>query len=155
MGHPGPKNTPTLSPPGSQELRPEPPFAGVSGPRDFLQLFVCKWNLPAYHGMGSQHPSPNVKNLCNFETQIWPEMITSHDAKSACFKGSRTSCTEINSGIFGKIWPEKTTSRDGCVLLMELILLTIVFESFLLTSAALLLGVGAFFCLQWEHHNRP
>ena len=23
----------------------------------------------------SQHPSPNVKTLCNFETQIWPEII--------------------------------------------------------------------------------
>ena len=28
---------------------------------------------------GSQHPSPNVKTLCNFELQIWPEMITSRD----------------------------------------------------------------------------
>ena len=38
--------------------------------------------------MGSQHPSPNVKNLCNFETQIWLEIITSRDAESTCFKGS-------------------------------------------------------------------
>ena len=50
--------------------------------------------------MGSQHPSPNVKNLCNFDTQIWLEIITSRDAKSACFKGSQTSCTEENSGGF-------------------------------------------------------
>ena len=35
--------------------------------------------------MGSQHPSPNVKTLCNFETQIWLEIVTSRDAKSACF----------------------------------------------------------------------
>ena len=69
--------------------------------------------------MGSQHPSPNVKNLCNFETQIWLEIITSRDAKSACFKGSRTSCREIIFGIFGgKFWPEKITSRDGCLLLI-------------------------------------
>ena len=50
--------------------------------------------------MGSPHPSPNVKNLCNLETQIWPEIITSRDAKSACFKGSQTSCAEIISGVF-------------------------------------------------------
>ena len=30
--------------------------------------------------MGSRHPSPNVKNLCNFETRIWLEIITSRDA---------------------------------------------------------------------------
>ena len=44
--------------------------------------------------MGSLHPSPNVKTLCNFEPQIWPEIITSRDAKNACFKGSR-SCDVI------------------------------------------------------------
>ena len=51
-------------------------------------------------GMGSQHPSPNVKTFCNFEPQIWLEIITSRDAKSACFKGSRTPCREIIFGIF-------------------------------------------------------
>ena len=67
--------------------------------------------------MGSQHLSPNVKTFCSFEPQIWLEIITSHDAKSACFKGSRTSCREINLGIFWpKFWPEKITSRDGCFL---------------------------------------
>ena len=35
------------------------------------------------------------KTLCNFEPQIWPEMITSRDAESTCFKGSRTSCDVI------------------------------------------------------------
>ena len=50
--------------------------------------------------MGSQHPSPNVENLCNFEMQIQLEIITSRDAKSACFKGSQTSCPEISSGVF-------------------------------------------------------
>ena len=50
--------------------------------------------------MGSQHPSPNVKALCNFETLIWLEIITSRDAKSACFQGSRTSCREIMFGLF-------------------------------------------------------
>ena len=45
--------------------------------------------------MGSQHPSPDVRTLCNFELQIWPEIITSRDAESTCFKGSRTSCDVI------------------------------------------------------------
>ena len=40
-----------------------------------------------------QSVSPLVKTLCNFETQIWLEMITARDAKSACFKGSRTTCS--------------------------------------------------------------
>ena len=52
--------------------------------------------------MGSQHPSPNAKTFCKFEPQIWLEIITSRDAKSACFKGSKTSCREI---IFGIFWP--------------------------------------------------
>ena len=52
--------------------------------------------------MGSKHPSPNVKTFCNFEPQIWLEIITSRDAKSACFQGSKTSCREI---IFGIFWP--------------------------------------------------
>ena len=50
--------------------------------------------------MGSQRPSPaNVKTLCNFETQILLDIITSRDAKGACFKGLRTSCREIIWGI--------------------------------------------------------
>ena len=56
--------------------------------------------------MGSQHPSPNVKTSCNFEPQLWLEMITSRDAKSACFKGSRTSCREIILAFFGQIFWE-------------------------------------------------
>ena len=63
--------------------------------------------------MGSQHPSPNVKSLCYFELQIWPEIITSRDAKSACFKGSRMSCDVINVGFGGQIVLEKITSRDS------------------------------------------
>ena len=54
------------------------------------------------HIMGSQHPSPNVKTFCNFEPQIWLEIVISRDAQSACLKGSRTSCREI---IFGIFWP--------------------------------------------------
>ena len=59
--------------------------------------------------LGSQHASPYVKTLCNFEPQIWPEIITSRDAQSTCFKGSRTSCDVINVGFLGtKFWPERS-----------------------------------------------
>ena len=39
--------------------------------------------------LGSQHPSPNVKNLWNFEAQIWLEIITSCDAKVFVLKAPR------------------------------------------------------------------
>ena len=48
-------------------------------------------------GWAGQHPSPNVKTICNFEPQIWPEILTSR--------------------ALSKLWPEKITSRDGCLLL--------------------------------------
>ena len=63
--------------------------------------------------LGSQHPSPNVKTFCKFEPQIWLEFITSRDAKSACFKGSRTSCREIFFGIF---WPSFGRKRSHHVM---------------------------------------
>ena len=48
--------------------------------------------------MDSQRPSPNLKKtLCNFEPQIWLEMITSRDAKNVCSNGSRMSCHVIIS----------------------------------------------------------
>ena len=50
--------------------------------------------------MGSQHPSPNVKNPLRIRAGNWLEIITSRDAESACFQGSQTSCTEIISGVF-------------------------------------------------------
>ena len=67
-------------------------------------VFFCRaeWALFQQYLIGSQHPSPNVKNLCTFEPQIWLEIITSRDAQSTCFKGSQTSCTEIISAVF---WP--------------------------------------------------
>ena len=65
------------------------------------------------HLVGSQHPSPNVKTFCKFEPQIWLEIITSRDAKSACFKGSRTSCREI---IFGIFWPNFGQKRSHHVM---------------------------------------
>ena len=59
------------------------------------------------HQMSSQHLSPDVKTFCNFEPQTWLEIITSRDAKSACFKGSRTSCRETIFGIFGPNFGQK------------------------------------------------
>ena len=50
--------------------------------------------------MGSQHPSPNVKNPLRIRAANWLEIIASRDAKSTCFQGSQTSCTEIISGVF-------------------------------------------------------
>ena len=65
--------------------------------------------------MGSQHPSPKVKTLCNVETQIWLEMITSRDAKSACH------VERYFLALLGQIWREKITSRDGCFLLRKVL----------------------------------
>ena len=79
------------------------------------------WFGPDYD-LGSQHPSPNVKNPLQLSRDaksacftgsrascnviIWLDMITSRDAKSACFTGSRASCNVI-------IWLEMITSRDA------------------------------------------
>ena len=52
--------------------------------------------------LGSQHPSPNVKKaLCHFEPKFWLEIITSRDAKSACFERSKTSCLQQFLTFFG------------------------------------------------------
>ena len=61
--------------------------------------------------VGSQHPSPNVKTLCNFEPNFWPETITSRDAESTCFKGSRTSCAVILFGAFGPNFGRKRSQH--------------------------------------------
>ena len=53
------------------------------------------WRYWRFVGQPTWHPSPNVQILCNFEPQILPEIITSRDAESACFKGSKTSCDVI------------------------------------------------------------
>ena len=63
--------------------------------------------------VGSQHPSPNVKNFPRFEPQIWPEIITSRDAESTCFKGSRTSCREKTFRI---CWPNFGRKRSHHVM---------------------------------------
>ena len=57
--------------------------------------------------MGSQYPSPNVKTFRNFEPQNWPEIVTSRDAESTCFKRSRTSCDVTILGIFGPNFGQK------------------------------------------------
>ena len=50
--------------------------------------------------LGSQHPSPNVRNPLRIQAANWLEIITSRDARSACFQGSQTSCAEIISVVF-------------------------------------------------------
>ena len=86
--------------------------------------------------MGSQPPSPNVKTLCSFEPQIWPEILTSRDAESTCFKGSRTSCDVMILGIVGQIFgrKKKITPRDGCFLPIRVLCgdfkITLLFRNF-------------------------
>ena len=73
-------------------------------------------HFPLSHTFFGQPTSichPMWKLFCNFETQIWLEIITSRDAKSACFKGSRTSCREI---IFGIFWPNFGQKRSHHVM---------------------------------------
>ena len=60
--------------------------------RNQNRLYICG-------EMGSQHPSPNVKNPLRIRAANWLEIITLRDAKSACFQGPQTSCTEIISGV--------------------------------------------------------
>ena len=51
--------------------------------------------------------------VCIFEPQIWPAIVTSPDAESTCFKGSRTSCDVIFFGIF---WPRFGQKRSHHVM---------------------------------------
>ena len=85
----------------------------------FKILRPAIWSTEVLGEMGSQHPSPNVKNPLRIRAANWLEIITSRDAKSACFQGSKMLCTEIISCFFARILPKKITSRDGCVLLMK------------------------------------
>ena len=49
--------------------------------------------------VGSQNPSPDVKTLCILEPQVWPELITSRDVESTCYKGSRTAIASASYRI--------------------------------------------------------
>ena len=58
------------------------------------------------------------ETLSNFEPHSWLAIITSRDAKSACFEGSRKSCDVTISGAFtGNVGLKAIASRDGCFLL--------------------------------------
>ena len=74
-------------------------FEGTKNAKSAPNIGALFWGH-FYCKIVSQHPSPNVKTLCNFEPRIWPEIITSREAESTCFKGSRTSCDVITLGIF-------------------------------------------------------
>ena len=53
--------------------------------------------LPICQGIGSLHKqsSPTAKTLCNFKPQFGLAIITSGDAKHACFRGSGTSSQPV------------------------------------------------------------
>ena len=78
-------------------------------------LFLCRFFFFFYaqnpgnvhNALGSQRPSPNVKSPPRIRAANWLEIVTSRDAKSACFQGSQTSCTEIISVIFCQNLAEK------------------------------------------------
>ena len=55
------------------------------------------------------------KTLCNFELQIWPEIITSSDAESTGFKEGRPVMWSFMA-FLGQILAGKITSRDKCFL---------------------------------------
>ena len=67
-----------------------PSVSGSGGAASTFQglLAARRWGGEHIDGikMGSEHPSPNVKTLCNVEPQLWPEIITTRDAESTCFK---------------------------------------------------------------------
>ena len=64
---------------------------------------------PIFWLWGSFLAPDNVKSLLRFEPQFWLEIITSRDAKSASFKGSRTPCNVIVSGNFWADFGRKTS----------------------------------------------
>ena len=57
----------TVPPPNRNQTEPGPPVFGL------MQLLSHLTATLESSRLGSQHPSPNVKTLCNFELQIWPE----------------------------------------------------------------------------------
>ena len=71
-----------------------------------------------------RHFGVSEKNLWNIETQILLEIITSRDARSTCFKGSQTSCTEIISCVFLPKLRRKRSHHvmDACCWIVHLIL---------------------------------
>ena len=62
--------------------------------------------------MGSQHPSPNVKNLCNFEKKLSHHVMP----KVLVLKAPRCHVQKKIWRFLAKFWAENTTSCDGCVI---------------------------------------
>ena len=69
--------------------------------RHLFGLVWCK--------LGRQHPSPNVKTPCSFELLIWPEIITSRDAESTCFKAQGR---HVMWWMLGNFWPNFGQKRS-------------------------------------------
>ena len=67
----------------------------------FLVTFLKVASLVTFESFSWAASTHRVrwKTLCNFEPQIWLEMIASRGARSACFKGSRTFCNVVISGV--------------------------------------------------------
>ena len=78
----------------------------------------CKGDLPR-QAIGQNRPTKGLHWAASIRHLMWktfrdlPQIITSRDAKSACFQGSQTSCTEISSGIF---WPNFGRKRSHHVM---------------------------------------
>ena len=98
-------------------LWPQAPPSNIAN-----SIFIVVSPSPNFDGsvLGSQHPSPNVKTLCKFEPQIWPEIITTHVMPKVLVLKVRGR--HVRDNIFRifwpNFWPEKITSRDGCFLPM-------------------------------------
>ena len=92
---------------------PSPTKRSTTNPRNIWEKFGAKFGAKFGTKIRKIRKTFVVKNLCTFEPQIWLEIITSRDAKSTCFKGSQTSCTEMLSGVF---WPKFGRKRSHHVM---------------------------------------
>ena len=80
-----------------------------------LQSKHPKCPILDFASLGSQHPSPDVKNPLQFRT----ELLARNDHITRCQKCLFSRLPDImyrNSFLhfLAEIWPKKITSRDGC-----------------------------------------
>ena len=80
----------------------------------FGEFFLVSVSHETKHEKSSKNSGRKIEkfgklSFCNFsDLKIWLEVITSRDAKSACFKGSRISFSVIIFGhFFGQVLPQK------------------------------------------------
>ena len=89
----------------SKKSLPGPP--GPEGPESPNRKSRMSQKWPFF--LGSQHPSPDVKNPREFRAEFWLEIITSRDAKSACSRGSKASCLWQFLALFLGIFCRRTS----------------------------------------------